>query len=909
MFRLSLLHFGIFVIGVLGINDNKRDNYYDKDANKYYNEESFVYENKSCEEYEKKSYEKYQEESYEKYETKSNEECKKESNEECEKTSNDESSVIVVLGAKDNTRNDFRDIDVNKYEESYVKYDKEAYKKYEKEFDEKYEEKSNETSNEKFKKKSYKIYKEKSYIKNKEEFCKKYEEQSSEEYEINNTFDYFLQMNMIDTLINNFINPCADFYNYTCELWDQLGSMVPASKNYNQNKIYFSVNKLLKDESKFNQLPFIKMAKQLYQSCMDEDTIEEKGLKPMQELLDATGGWPILMSDEEWNAKHYTWQLVHNAYFKLYSFSILFDISYQTDYANSDIFMIRPFPQNPLGKKLKIDIQQSLLSFDIKILMQLMLNKTGEWPKYMKTIMEVVRAFAKDKGIKISEEKLHMNVIELIEFEIKLEKIIKHKKKIHEIIPTTGEKMTIAQLQEYYNLAGPRLKAKIDWLHTIQITFAKLFKRSISSSETVLVFHKKILHDLAYLLDATPEHVIVNYLQWHVVRIFMSNLNKEMRSIESEYYYSHDIYPLETICYETKLKRRWLQCIEEFQMKDALSYLYVKTYISRNNMQAVSRIFKDVKEEMINYMKYLMKQNKLLANLIIQKIYNISLHINYPEWYNNETLLAQVYKGLKIDDNYFMNVLAIIKYKNLLRSRNFRESKYRDESLYRWTLDFLSDNPNYDEQSNVISIPAAMMNYPYFVSNAAIAANYGAIGSTFGQLLVRSAYFFIESYFDDYDNLRLKTVISQAFEEGSRCLMKHYDNFIPHLTINENPKYIKLYKNLVRDEIIAHTIGIQVAFAAFEKRKTISLPQLDINYQSYKTTFEDISAQPELETMNFTQEQLFFIYNTLLICNTKNPYENFINITSIRAQIIDNLVNIWTFPAAFNCPFYCINAR
>lgn len=73
------------------------------------------------------------------------------------------------------------------------------------------------------------------------------------------------------------------------------------------------------------------------------DSFEKRGLKPMQEMLDATGGWPILMSDKVWNAKNYTWQQVDNEYFKLYSFSILFDISYQTDYENAGILMVYLF--------------------------------------------------------------------------------------------------------------------------------------------------------------------------------------------------------------------------------------------------------------------------------------------------------------------------------------------------------------------------------------------------------------------------------------------------------------------------------------------------------------------------------------------------------------------------------------
>jgi len=65
------------------------------------------------------------------------------------------------------------------------------------------------------------------------------------------------------------------------------------------------------------------------------DTLEERGLEPMQQMLDATGGWPILMSEEEKNAKEITWQKMDNDYLQLYTFSILFNISYTINDGNS----------------------------------------------------------------------------------------------------------------------------------------------------------------------------------------------------------------------------------------------------------------------------------------------------------------------------------------------------------------------------------------------------------------------------------------------------------------------------------------------------------------------------------------------------------------------------------------------
>lgn len=94
--------YGRIIIQVLGTNDNKRDDYRDKDVNegecyiegepcvKYDKEFYKKYEEEFNETYEEKFYEENEEESNEKYEEKSYKENKKESNEKYEKESYEE---------------------------------------------------------------------------------------------------------------------------------------------------------------------------------------------------------------------------------------------------------------------------------------------------------------------------------------------------------------------------------------------------------------------------------------------------------------------------------------------------------------------------------------------------------------------------------------------------------------------------------------------------------------------------------------------------------------------------------------------------------------------------------------------------------------------------------------------------
>lgn len=52
---------------------------------------------------------------------------------------------------------------------------------------------------------------------------------------------------------------------------------------------------------------------------------------------------------------------------------------------------------------------------------------------------------------------------------------------------------------------------QINWLDKIKIA-ANFFDITIDASETIIVYDKEILHELAYLLDDTPQHVIGNII-------------------------------------------------------------------------------------------------------------------------------------------------------------------------------------------------------------------------------------------------------------------------------------------------------------------------------------------------------------------------------------------------------------
>ena len=80
--------------------------------------------------------------------------------------------------------------------------------------------------------------------------------------------------------------------------------------------------------------PF-RLAKSLYQSCMNTEKIEEKGLNPLTDFLKRMGGWPLLEGDS-WNQDGFKWfEMVYRFRDEGFSVDYLVDFSVDTDLKNS----------------------------------------------------------------------------------------------------------------------------------------------------------------------------------------------------------------------------------------------------------------------------------------------------------------------------------------------------------------------------------------------------------------------------------------------------------------------------------------------------------------------------------------------------------------------------------------------
>lgn len=107
------------------------------------------------------------------------------------------------------------------------------------------------------------------------------------------------------------VNPCTDFYDFACGKFVRDQVLSDDKSIYNtfsivQDKIDGEVTAILTQEPQLNESKPFRLAKMFAKTCLDEKTLNEKGITPMVEILDRYGGWPVVQGND-WKSDNWNW--------------------------------------------------------------------------------------------------------------------------------------------------------------------------------------------------------------------------------------------------------------------------------------------------------------------------------------------------------------------------------------------------------------------------------------------------------------------------------------------------------------------------------------------------------------------------------------------------------------------------
>ncbi|KAG7213169.1 hypothetical protein KM043_002484 [Ampulex compressa] len=673
---------------------------------------------------------------------------------------------------------------------------------------------------------------------------------------------------MANTLLeskDDSVHPCDDFYLHACGNWIKKNPIPDNELEWSRDReiLHKTIERIrdLLEEDDCNDIPPVKLAKKFYRSCMDTDAIEKAGIKPIQEILDISGGWPMAMPMNEWDSST-RWQDIDCMYILLMSRSSMYNLEYQRDEedASKNILRIDQYVKHPVNRKHNAD----KIKFNI--------NET-----YKHVILQVAKAFIAEKGYHVEQKQLEKDAEDMITFEAEIEKMIDEEKEQQEA-GYNSTIMTLEGLQRWYNSAQfTSPTAVINFLKTFQSIF-KMADIYIQPSEKIFVQNKDTLHTLARLLDKTPARTIVNYVHWNMMSEFLPSTNQQMRDI---------IFSLRYAKYNISSKQeRWRMCVTNMELRDTVAYMFVKRYFPDRILNTVATMIgqiQDVFEARINKSPWITQNLKLFMT---QKMENMMMQIGYPEWYTNETAIIHQYDGLAIGSNYFENLLNCQHFDLKQSLKEFRKPSDRTVWLdYAFTV-----NAFYSETTNVIILPAAELQDPYFTESLPDAVNYGAIGFIIGHEL--SHAYDTDGVEHDKDGKKVtwaEEELHDDYDRRTKCFVNQFNNYSLDI-VNEEGERIWLNGNFTEDENMADSMGLRAAFAAYQRLKRQGKRQLRL---------------PGLE--DYSDEKLFFLTFANAWCTSTRPeFEEYVvqedKHSPPKFRVIGSLSNMKLFSKAFDCP-------
>lgn len=140
--------------------------------------------------------------------------------------------------------------------------------------------------------------------------------------------------------LNECIDPCENFYEFACGNFIE-NTEVPVDKDWidsiaivsdsTHEQLHTILNEPLQpDEPK----PF-RLVKQFNAACMNHTIIEERGIKPLSELLESFGGWPVVKGDV-WSENDFDWVEMMKKFRRTgIDVNFIFSLVIQTDLKNS----------------------------------------------------------------------------------------------------------------------------------------------------------------------------------------------------------------------------------------------------------------------------------------------------------------------------------------------------------------------------------------------------------------------------------------------------------------------------------------------------------------------------------------------------------------------------------------------
>lgn len=609
--------------------------------------------------------------------------------------------------------------------------------------------------------------------------------------------------------MNATADPCDDFFQFACGGWVRKNPIPDSKSRYTQfdvlrDQLTATMKTILTAVSSTDDVQPVKQARELYQACMDTETIEGLGLKPLTDLLALFGGWPMTLAS--WNETSFSWTEATAAARKLYGSSILLRVFTYLDSMNTNTSAIY--------------IDQSSLSLPRSVLVAVDdANNAALVAAYRNYAENVALAITQSLGQDVPLDAIQADVNATLAFEVQLAQITKPQEDRRNNTRLYNP-LKVSEVQGWTDSA---VLGQINWKDYL----ASIYGEDITDDERVIVVETEYLKQLVTLLDATPLRTVANYVHWRLVNSLAADTTQQM----IDYQFEFSSVQLGT----SQPAARWLTCTNKVNnlMGYAVSSEYVKNYFSDAAKQELELMIEQLKtsfKSLVDDAPWMDEVTKVVAR---EKADYMRQLVAYPDWVKNASAVTAYYNGLSSAAGaHFQNVQNANAFLVSKEDKDLRQTTDRT----KWTTFPTVVNAFFEPERNSITFPAGILQIPFYGNGRLTAMNFGAIGMVIGHEITHG--------FDDQG--RQSDKFGNTADWWSQETITNYlaraQCFIDQYSAEEPLPNVHLNGINTQGENIADNGGLREAFRAY------------VNYEA------ENGVEPRLPGLDqFTARQIFFL--------------------------------------------------
>ncbi|XP_066121288.1 membrane metallo-endopeptidase-like 1 [Saccopteryx bilineata] len=654
--------------------------------------------------------------------------------------------------------------------------------------------------------------------------------------------------------------PCDDFYQYACGGWLRHHVIPETNSRYSvfdilRDKLEVVLKGVL-EKSTTKDRPAVQKAKTLYRSCMNKDIIEKRDSRPLLEILEVVGGWPVAM--DKWNDTiGFGWELeqqlaVMNSHFNK---RVLIDLFVWNDDQNSSRHIIY-IDQPTLGMPSRDYYLQEGSNQKVR-------------KAYLQFMMSVASMLRADVNLPTNSNLVQEDMVQVLNLETQLANATVPQEERHDVT-ALYHRMEVEELQNKFGLKG------FNWTLFIQSVLSSA-NIELLPDEEVVVYGVPYLQNLEDVMDIFSARTMQNYLVWRLVLDRISSLSQRFKDARAHYH--------KVLYGKTAEEVRWRECVSyvNSNMESAVGSLYVKEAFSRDSKDVVRELIDKVQAVFVDNLDELSWMDKATKKKAQEKAMSIRVQIGYPSYIldKKNKHMDQEYSNLNFSEHlYFENGLQNLKAGAQRSLRKLR--KKVDQNL--WIMGAAVVNAFYSPNRNQIVFPAGILQPPFFSKEQPQALNFGGLGMVIGHEITHG---FDDNgrNFDKNGNMLdwWSNFSAQRFQDQSQCMVYQYGNYTWDLAEQQN---VNGFSTL--GENIADNGGVRQAYKAYLKWRA------------------EGGQDEQLPGLELTFDQIFFINFAQVWCGSYRPEFAVQSIKTdvhspLKYRVLGSLQNLVAFADAFHC--------